>query len=627
MEVPSELARLDQWVCWRLTKRRGAAKATKVPHSGLDGRLASVTDPTRWTSLQDALAGQERWHMDGIGFVFTADDPYCGVDLDSCIDEAGEVHPKAQEMLDWIDSYTEVSPSGTGVHCIVKAQIHGGHRLEETEWGGNFEAYDQERYFTFTGKVLGSSDIRESAIWIDVQEKTRKADGSWMEKARRSSDFCTLYDDGDFSGYDSQSNADLALMNMLVHYIGELRPRSVLIAFQNSALYRGESKSGGTDYIWRTLERALDDGGGNRTETRFEREVGKQMFLIESRDEARFRIAQKHAKLREFPYPVKEWSLQDELALPPREHVWRVQDLQRVHGNVVLIAGYKLGKTTLIMNLIRSLVDGTPFLGLFEVDQVEGNVAVFNYELDPEQWVDWARDMHFENPEKVKPFHLRGLGALQFWLPNIQDRLVEWMLENEVCYWVLDPTAQAWDTLLESEGDNIRAAQFTRAIDTVKARAHVDEANLTHHTSRANQEAGRGPSALEGWYDAGWFLTGKRDELQFHAIGRDVDISPTNVAFHEDQHRSFFLDTRAEKEEVAEKKEAKRVALEILRELGPQSQSAMGKELKARGVGVSTNRLKKMLEGWCGSADNPMAFKEELLQGRRTRTYYLKESG
>lgn len=628
MEVPSELAALDQWVNWKLTERRG--KVTKVPHRPSDGMLASTTKRSDWGTLEEALEGLEAHGMDGIGFVFSKDDPYCGLDFDHCIEDEA-IHPAVMNLLDEFDSYTELSPSGTGVHVIIKAKPGQGRRTQDTEWGGNFEIYDQGRYFTFTGLALRGMEIRDVTWEISVATENDK-DLQLINRCRRNvSGFVALFDEGDISDYDNDhSRADLALANMLAARTQD--PDQIERIMLQSALKRDKWEHPDTGSTWvrrRCIEPALRDSqtkkGRQGFTGDFESDVAHQMYMMQVRDEAKIRIAQEQALVKEFPYPLKQWSLADELALPPREHVWRVQDLQRVHGNVVLIAGYKLGKTTLIMNLVRSLVDGTPFLDLFPVDRFEGNVAVFNYELDPEQWVDWARDMKIEYPEKIKPFHLRGLGTLQFWLPSVQDRLVDWMIENEIRYWVLDPTAQAWDTLLESEGDNIRAAQFTRAIDTVKQRAGIDEANLTHHTSRTNQEAGRGPSALEGWYDAGWFLTGKRDALQFHAIGRDVDISPTNIAFHEDKARSFLLDTRAEKEEVREKKEAKRVALEILRELGPLSQSAMGKEMKARDVGVSNNKLKSLLEHWCKSMDNPMAFREELINNRRTRTYYLKE--
>jgi putative DNA primase/helicase len=89
-QVPDDLKELDQWVVWRYERRNG--KPTKVP-CRTSGELASVTNPSTWTSFERAL---ECWRQfprqyAGIGFVFSAADPYCGIDLDGCIDDAGQV--------------------------------------------------------------------------------------------------------------------------------------------------------------------------------------------------------------------------------------------------------------------------------------------------------------------------------------------------------------------------------------------------------------------------------------------------------------------------------------------------------------------------------------------------------
>ena len=67
----------------------------------------------------------------GVGFVFTADDPFVGIDLDDCI-ENGELHPDAVEIVRQLDSYTELSPSGSGIHVIIRAGLNGDrHRTAD----------------------------------------------------------------------------------------------------------------------------------------------------------------------------------------------------------------------------------------------------------------------------------------------------------------------------------------------------------------------------------------------------------------------------------------------------------------------------------------------------------------
>src|SRR3989442_10843591 len=86
---PDELRRLAQWVCWRKESREG--KLTKVPVNPNTGSLASTTSPQTWTDFDTAVLAVQKFKSDGIGFVFSPDDPYCGIDLDHCRNlETGE---------------------------------------------------------------------------------------------------------------------------------------------------------------------------------------------------------------------------------------------------------------------------------------------------------------------------------------------------------------------------------------------------------------------------------------------------------------------------------------------------------------------------------------------------------
>src|SRR5262249_10917936 len=99
--IPSALRELSQWVCWRFEwrqKKLGEGKWTKVPINPKSGRRASTTDLTTWSSFPPALVFYQshRTCIDGIGFVFAADDPFFGVDLDDARDrETGELEPSA----------------------------------------------------------------------------------------------------------------------------------------------------------------------------------------------------------------------------------------------------------------------------------------------------------------------------------------------------------------------------------------------------------------------------------------------------------------------------------------------------------------------------------------------------
>lgn len=147
--IPSELKKRRQWVNWKYAKDE-KGKWTKHPYNPRTGRKAKSTDLMTWSAFEDALEAYEFGKYDGIGFVFCSGDPYVGVDLDGCVDpETGEIALWASQIIEGLDSYTELSPSGTGVHIVSRGKIPGSGRR------GSVEIYDQERFFTMTGHLLG----------------------------------------------------------------------------------------------------------------------------------------------------------------------------------------------------------------------------------------------------------------------------------------------------------------------------------------------------------------------------------------------------------------------------------------------------------------------------------------
>lgn len=166
----AHLAQLDQWVCWRWMKeddtdpkrpkRRAKPRtegATKVPFTPA-GRYASTTDPATWSShaacLEAARGGKK---FDGIGFVFAEGGGLFGVDLDGCIID-GVIALEALEIIQQLDSYAEVSPSGNGVKIFCAGQP--GDKLTATPIGVGditIEIYQQWRFFTVTGDHLETS--------------------------------------------------------------------------------------------------------------------------------------------------------------------------------------------------------------------------------------------------------------------------------------------------------------------------------------------------------------------------------------------------------------------------------------------------------------------------------------
>lgn len=276
--VPNELRLLHQWVCWKYEMREG--KATKVPYDAGAGGNASVSDPKTWNTFDSALRACESGNHDGIGFIFTKDDPFCGIDLDDCINAAGNVAPEAQAIINTLDSYAEISPSGTGIKIIVRAKLPtdktGGRR--QADGFGEIEMYHHGRYFCLTGSaILGTPlciENRQEQIeslwhkyWTTPKPETnpptpapsaglQNNDADLIARAcNSSSKFATLWA-GDTSAHgDDDSRADLALCSLIAFWTGAV-PAHIDRIFQQSSLFR--EKWLRQDYRDATISKAIE---------------------------------------------------------------------------------------------------------------------------------------------------------------------------------------------------------------------------------------------------------------------------------------------------------------------------------------------------------------------------------
>ena len=145
MSIPDELKARAAWVTWKNTATKPNGKFTKEPFNPRTGKHASSTNPQTWSAYDLAMKAARQRRHDGVGFVFTKDDPYVGVDLDDCLD-GDTLQPWAEEIVQALHSYTEISPSGTGVKVWVKGSIPSSVKTAQVE------IYDSARYFTVTGK-------------------------------------------------------------------------------------------------------------------------------------------------------------------------------------------------------------------------------------------------------------------------------------------------------------------------------------------------------------------------------------------------------------------------------------------------------------------------------------------
>lgn len=149
-KIPLELKQLPHWVGWKYMQRPGEDHKRKVPINAMDGQPAKSNDPTTWCDFDTACLGKERFGLDGIGFMFSGDGIF-GIDIDHCYDpETQELDPAAAEIIETVQSYTELSPSGTGIHILCKGVLPEGRKRR-----GAVEMYSTLRYFTVTGNQFG----------------------------------------------------------------------------------------------------------------------------------------------------------------------------------------------------------------------------------------------------------------------------------------------------------------------------------------------------------------------------------------------------------------------------------------------------------------------------------------
>jgi putative DNA primase/helicase len=275
--VPRELYQYKQWVCW--SRVRHAGRYIKLPFCPATGKPASCVDPATWGSYRQARAMMFRNCWDGVGFVFTAGDPYVGVDLDRCREESGELCQWAGAVVENLRSFSEYSPSGNGVHIIVRASLPEGGRHR----AGGIEIYDSGRYFTMTGEQIGGTPltVEQRQAEIDhlqaalssqssgkptiVRPSMSDTDEGLLSRARRArnaSKFNRLWA-GDLSDYDGDhSRADAGLCSMLAFYTGCDAVRIDRL-FRSSALYRAkwDRSTGGSTYGRVTIDAAIEYAG------------------------------------------------------------------------------------------------------------------------------------------------------------------------------------------------------------------------------------------------------------------------------------------------------------------------------------------------------------------------------
>jgi putative DNA primase/helicase len=278
--IPTQLQKLPQWVLWKYEGPEGTKR--KKPPFTTDGRRASVSNPKSWTTFTEAIRTYTQWGgYEGLGLMLTKD--LTVIDLDNCLDRDGKPNQQAQQIIQSAGSYTEISPSGKGLHVFLLGNVPGTARRR-----GAVEMYDSSRYITITGqrfldtpteiradqgiinqihtKFIRPPDVTRSPR-TDFSPPLPVTDQQVIEKALRAKNgakFQQLWE-GNRTSYQSASEAHIATAAMLAYWTNG-DPNQMDRLFRQSGQFDEETakkwderhRADGKTYGQLTIDKAVD---------------------------------------------------------------------------------------------------------------------------------------------------------------------------------------------------------------------------------------------------------------------------------------------------------------------------------------------------------------------------------
>lgn len=343
--IPPEMRKHKNWVAYRFEMRKG--NQTKVPYQLKDPRThASTTDPDTWGDFEDALEGLASGLFDGIGFVFTKEIGITGIDIDKCINDDGVL---ANHALDWVErcnSYTEISPSGKGLHIYVFGKLEG--KGFKRVLG---EIYDTGRFFTVTGNVWGEPcAVKPAQSAISYIAKAIQDDGKPQQVELKAVDnvvqvqhnvismFCADVGCNELwhkrVRFPSQNEYDLAIATR-AYMRGFSADEAAELIYQHRLKWNENPEKGKrSDYIQRTLEKAANVCVGNGT----------------------LPVAE--------PEPVEDYFTDGAwIANHPKKIKWLVKNYIPQGGMIWLFGMHSSYKTFVALDLVYHIALGLPWRG------------------------------------------------------------------------------------------------------------------------------------------------------------------------------------------------------------------------------------------------------------------------
>jgi RecA-family ATPase len=460
--IPQTLKHLHRWILWRLETREG--NQTKVPYR-TDGVKASTTNPNDWTDFATACRAFDPAKHSGLGFVLTKEDNIVCIDLDDCIRD-GQICDEAMNIVRIINSWTEISQSGKGLHIFVKGSKPTDKSKATPRTFKAIEVYDSGRYIAMTGNHLPGTPLeiierqwalnelyrlyflkKESTPTQAVKPQMELNDEKIIDlcrKAQNAPKFVALFDRGDTSLYDGdESRAEEALACIFAFYTEDAAQIERLM--NASALARREKWRRREDYRQMTIEKAIA----------FTREHYEPKHNAMARNEA---AATDHSPLEKHPLqtlngkqpqtqtqpkllltkPLSSW-LYAAKAQPP---ITPLFDVFWLTGELAFLFGSaNVGKTILAVQIADALAKGAKIQG-FDGTQTPMKVCLFDFELSARQFLKRYSD-ESGNIHDFAPNFLRseidanaeipkGISFQDYTLAQIEQTIIEHRIEVAV---------------------------------------------------------------------------------------------------------------------------------------------------------------------------------------------------
>lgn len=574
------LANYKNWVRWKLEPDK-SGKLTKPPYIIGKEAKASTKKPTDWTDLQTALAHVNQLDTEaGIGFVFGGDairDEFVAFDLDGCVDpDTDEVTEWAERLIEKLDSYVEYTPSGKGLRIWVIGKYPG----DEQKWNLNLSAgfgnkveiqvFHKSGYVTVTGEAfyydtpptIQRRDLTETyEILKEIQSqypaKIETADSisttsTLTSTPRLSREYkpsapldalmngtnsgsgtkpFVIYHEGQSYEFDSGSEADLRLCNLLARHYNEkdLQDEEKVSAemderFRESTLCQRDSK-------WET--------NASRRKHTIEKAIKNQADWLAAEDTERVSTVMKNGVYIQGPkkgqdihgnivtttakpnaIPINDYSVllaPDELSkprkswietnvpipseIPNEEQRYFVESMIMEHG-IHLVSGAKGSlKTMFQLMLAKALCTGQDLLGR----KYEGQPLTVIYVDRENPKAEMQKRMRALGLHDLRNFRIWGDWTIDNPPPiSFRDpRFEEQLKRNPDTFFMFDSLSSFLEGGDENDtGEMLVIMQSARHLARNSAGLSV-----LHHVAKANKSQARGAGVIGDQTDMAFVMT------------------------------------------------------------------------------------------------------------------------